>query len=532
VATSQPLAAQAGLRMMLAGGNAVDAAVATAIALTVVEPTSNGLGSDAFAIVWDGAKLHGLNASGRSPAAWTTEHFAKYRTMPERGWDTATVPGAVSAWVALSRKFGKLQFAKLFGPAIDYARRGFPVSPVTAAAWAAAEKVFADSPDWKRDFLLNGRAPRAGETWRFEDQACTLERIARTRGEAFYRGGLAERIAAHAKATGGVMTEADLAGHSADWVKPISVGYRGLTVHEIPPNGQGIAALIALGILERFPLAPMATGVDSADSVHLQVEAMKLAFADARHYVADPAAMEFAPDELLDADYLAGRARVIDMKKAKEIKEGTLPSPRDLSGKGLTRRKGKRPLFYFPREGGTVYLTAADASGMMVSFIQSNYGGFGSGIVVPGTGISLQNRGLGFVLNEGHPNRVGPRKRPYHTIIPAFVTKAGAPVMSFGVMGGPMQPQGHVQMMVRIADYGQNPQAAADAPRWRVVDGLEVALEEGFDHKVAQALARRGHRVAADQPGGSFGGAQLIWKTDSGYFAASDPRKDGQAVGY
>jgi gamma-glutamyltranspeptidase/glutathione hydrolase len=527
VATSQPLAAQAGLRMMLAGGNAVDAALATAIALTVVEPTSNGLGSDAFAIVWDGEKLHGLNASGRSPAAWTPGHFAKYRAMPVRGWDTVTVPGAVSAWVTLSAKFGKLPFAKLFEPAIDYARNGFPVSPVVAAGWAASEKVFADADDWKRDFRLGGRAPSAGETWRFEAQARSLERIAETQGEAFYRGDLARKVAAHAKATGGVMTADDLAEHKCDWVEPISVDYRGLTVHEIPPNGQGVAALMALGILERIPLAEFP--VDSADSLHLQIEAMKLAFADAHRYVADPEAMELAPGALLDADYLAKRARLIDVKRA------------------------KRPRFGVPREGGTVYLCAADASGMMVSFIQSNYNGFGSGIVVPGTGISLQNRGLGFVLTEGHPNRVGPRKRPYHTIIPAFVTREkgvrpllplgpeGAAhkrgltpfsLMAFGVMGGPMQPQGHVQMMVRVADYRQNPQAAADAPRWRVTSGLEVVLEDGFDRRVVSALRRRGHAVVVSPPCPLSGGAQLIWKLADGYLAASDPRKDGQAVGY
>ena len=503
VATSQPLAAQAGLRMMLEGGNAVDAALATAIALAVVEPASNGIGGDAFAIVWDGEKLHGLNASGRSPAAWTPEHFAGLTSMPQRGWDTVTVPGAVSAWVALSEKLGTLPFEKLFEPAVDYARNGFPVSPVIAQSWAGAAKAFEDFPDFQEAFTTNGRAPKAGETWSFEAQAKTLERIAETKGEALYRGELAEKIAAHAQATGGPITADDLAEHQADWVQPISVDYRGLTVHEIPPNGQGLAALIALGILERSPLPDFK--VDSADSLHVQIEAMKLAFADAHRYIADADAMEFDPNEFLRDDYLTARAKLIDMKRA------------------------GAPKFGIPCEGGTVYLTAADASGMMVSYIQSNYGGFGSGIVVPGTGIALQNRGKGFVLEEGHPNRVGPRKRPYHTIIPAFVTKNGRPVISFGVMGGPMQPQGHTQMIVRIVDYAQNPQAAADAPRWQVHDGLNVTLEAGIPDEVVEELTRRGHRISRGQNGG---GAQLIYKRDDAYVAASEPRKDGQAVGF
>ncbi|HUU43449.1 MAG TPA: gamma-glutamyltransferase, partial [Planctomycetota bacterium] len=355
----------------------------------------------------------------------------------------------------------------------------------------------------RRDFTVNGRAPRAGETWRFEDQARTLERIAGTKGEAFYRGELAAKIAAHAKASGGLMTVDDLAKHAADPVEPIATAFRGHTLHEIPPNGQGLAALIALGILERLDIADMQ--VDSADFFHVQIEAMKLAFADAHRYIADRDAMEFAPTELLRDDYLAARAGLIDMKRA------------------------GAPAFGVPYEGGTVYLAAADASGMMVSYIQSNYAGFGSGIVVPGTGISLQNRGRGFTLEAGHPNEVGPRKRPYHTIIPAFVTRDGSPVMSFGVMGGPMQPQGHVQMMVRVVGHGQNPQAAVDAPRWQVHDGLDVTLEAGVADDVADALARRGHRV---RRGANAGGAQIIWKLDDGYVAASEPRKDGHAVGF
>ncbi|MCE5249077.1 gamma-glutamyltransferase family protein [bacterium] len=504
VATSQPLAAQAGLRMLLRGGNAVDAAVATAIALTVVEPTSNGIGSDAFSILWDGVKLHGINASGKSPAAMTPERFAGKSEMPRIGWDTVTVPGAVSAWVELSKRFGKLPFQELFEPAIGYAGRGFIVSPITAEGWAGAKDTYRDFPDFGAAFLVDGRAPKAGEKFVQSDQARTLCRIAATNGEAFYRGELAEKIAAHARATGGLMTIEDLANHKPIWVEPISMDYHGITLHEIPPNGQGIAALIMLGIIQRLNIQQYS--IDSADCLHLQIEAMKLAFADAHRYVADPDSLDIRPAALLGSGYLERRAALIDMKKA------------------------QNPGFGVPSRGGTVYLTAADSNGMMVSYIQSNYGGFGSGIVVPGTGISLQNRGYGFTLEEGHPNRVGGGKRPYHTIIPGFVTRDGKPLMSFGVMGGPMQPQGHVQMVIRIFDYGQNPQTASDAPRWRVLENLDVVLEPGFRPEVVGELRRRGHNIKIG--GESFGGAQLIYRLADGYCAGSDHRKDGQAVGY
>ena len=503
VATSQPLAAQAGLRMLLEGGNAVDAALATAICLAVVAPTSNGIGSDAFAIVWDGTRLHGLNASGRSPKAWTPRRFRGRRAMPQRGWDTVTVPGAVSAWVDLSYRFGRLPFERLFEPAIRYARDGFLVTPRIAAGWRGASFLVSDFPEFAAAFFPDRQCPRAGERFAFPEQAATLERIAATNGQTFYRGELAEAIVAHSDAGGGAMTLDDLAEHRAEPVEPISVDCCGVTLHEIPPNGQGIAALIALGILEHTDFADCP--VDSADSLHLQLEAMKLAFADVHEYVSDPATMAVPPTALLAPGYLAERAKHIAMDRA------------------------QHQAFGVPPPGGTVYLAAADADGMMVSYIQSNYMGFGSGIVVPGTGISLQNRGAGFVLDEGHPNQVGGGKRPFHTIIPAFVTRGGEPVMAFGVMGGPMQPQGHVQMMARIFAHGQNPQAAADAPRWRVLDGLAVAVEPGFPPAVLDGLAARGHKLQRD---GSFGGAQLIYRLDDGYLGASEPRKDGQAVGF
>jgi gamma-glutamyltranspeptidase/glutathione hydrolase len=507
VATSQPLAAQAGLRMLMKGGNAVDAILATAISLTVLEPTSNGIGSDAFCILWDGKKLHGLNASGRSPAAWTPERFKGKNTMPQRGWDSVTVPGCVSAWAELSGKFGKLPFADLFEPAIGYASGGFMVSPTISRLWANAVPELKSQPGFAEAFMPNGRAPQAGEKFVFPDQARTLQRIAETRGEAFYKGDLAEKIAAYSKQCGAALTLDDLASHALDWLEPIGLDYRGYTLHEIPPNGQGIAALIALGILENFDMA--ALPVDSVDSLHLQIEAMKLAFADIYEYVSDPGTMRIKPAEMLDKGYLKERAKLIDMKKA------------------------GNPAFGNPGKGGTVYLTAADESGMMVSYIQSNYSGFGSGVVVPGTGISLQNRGYGFSLRPGHANIVAPRKRPFHTIIPGFVTQNGKPLMSFGVMGGSMQAQGHTQVMLRMVDYQQNPQAAADAPRWRIDSGVKVGIEYGVSAEVVNAMRSRGHDMPqADRWSTDFGRAQLIYRMDDGYFAASERRTDGQAVGF
>jgi gamma-glutamyltranspeptidase / glutathione hydrolase len=504
VATSQPLAAQAGLRMLLDGGSAVDAIVATAITLTLVEPVSNGIGSDAFAIVWDGRKLHGLNASGRSPAAWTPEYFGG-KGVPPLGWNSVTVPGAVSAWVELHARFGKLPFQRLFEPAIKYGRDGFPVSPTIASQWAAQASLHKSQPGFAEAFLPGGRPPKAGERFILPDHAATLEKIAATNGAAFYRGELAEAIERHAKANGGAMLVSDLAAHHADWVGTIELDYRGYTIHEIPPNGQGIVALIALGILEHFEMASLP--VDSADSVHLQIEALKLAFADAGTYVADIDHMPLRPERLLDKGYLEDRANLIDLKRAKPAAAGT-------------------------PKGGTVYLTAADAAGMMVSMIQSNYMGFGSGVVVPHTGISLQNRGAYFVATDRHPNRVGPNKRPYHTIIPGFITKDGAPVMSFGVMGGDMQPQGHVQLVVRIADYGQNPQTACDGPRFRWVQGLQVSVESGFSLATLEELRQRGHELVTVDDYNQFGSCQAIWRLEDTYVAASDPRRDGQAVGF
>jgi gamma-glutamyltranspeptidase/glutathione hydrolase len=507
VATSQPLAAQAGLQMLVAGGNAVDAILATAITLTLVEPVSNGIGSDAFAIIWDGKELHGLNASGRSPQGWTAEFFRGQTTMPQRGWNSVSVPGCVSAWRMLSERFGKLPFEKLFEAGIRYGREGFLVSPTIAGQWAKQVPELKVQPGFPEAFMPNGRAPQPGEMFRFPEHAATLEAIAKTKGEAFYNGPLAERLESHSRQHGGVMRASDMAAHKSDWIAPLQMNYRGYTLHELPPNGQGIVALIALGILSHFDVR--SHPVDGPDSLHLQIEAQKLAFADAWRFVADLGHMDIKPQQLLDAGYLKERAKLIDLKRAQDFGHGT------------------------PPKGGTVYLTAADASGMMISYIQSNYMGFGSGVVVPGTGISLQNRGGSFVLKPGHPNCVGPNKRPYQTIIPGFFTRDGKPLMSFGVMGGTMQPQGHAQVIVRIADYGQHPQAACDGPRFRFVQGMDVSVEEGgFSSATLEELQRRGHRIVNVDDYNQFGSAQLIWKTEGGYIAASDPRRDGQAVGF
>ncbi|MHA1265259.1 MAG: gamma-glutamyltransferase [Candidatus Helarchaeota archaeon] len=505
VAAAPALVSQIGLQMILKGGNAIDAAVAAAIAQTVLDPTMNGIGGDAFAIIWDGKRLTGLNASGRSPAAWTPEYFAKYRRMPLLGWDSVTVPGAVSAWVALWRKFGQLSFKELFVPAIKYARNGFLVPPIEAANWKTAKNLYRKYLEFAQAFLIDNKAPKAGDLFKFPAQARTLELIAETEGEAFYRGELARKMVAYAQQTGGALTLEDLESHKPEWTELISIRYKDVTLYEIPPNGQGLAALIMLGILNHLDVGRYPP--DSTEAIHLQLEAMKLAFADAYQYISDPAFLTINPSSLLNEKYLANRAALIDPSKAQPFSYG------------------------LPPQSDTIYLTAADEEGRMVSYIQSNFLWFGSGIVIPGTGISLQNRGSGFTLEEGHPNQVGPRKRPFHTICPAFVMANNKPLMSFGVMGGPMQPQGQAQMMIRIFEYHQNPQAASDAPRWQVEKGLQVKLESAFPKSTCTGLKQLGHQIST-APSMLFGGAQLIYKLPHGYFGASDHRKDGCAAGF
>ncbi len=518
VSTSHPLGSQAGLRMLLAGGNAVDAAIAAAAVMTVVEPVSNGLGSDAFCILWDGQALHGLNGSGCAPAAWTPDYFhRKYgagaMTPPERGWDTVTVPGAVGTWMALSKRFGKLPFGDLMAPAIEIAERGYAVPTVVQQKWVAAAAVrdLVSQPGFAQAFLPHGRAPAIGERFAFADAAHSLRLIAATHGEAFYHGEIADAIVRHARDTGGAISAADLAGWRPQWVTPLAQNYRGHTLHEIPPNGQGIAAQIALGILANFDVA--ALPVDGIASQHLQIEAMKLAFADAYRYISEPASMTVTPAQMLDPDYLTQRAKLIDPRRAQDFKAGN------------------------PVKGGTIYLSAADENGMMVSFIQSNYMGFGSGVVVPGYGVSLQNRGNGFSLAADSPNVVAPGKRPFHTIIPAFLTQHGQPVMSFGVMGANMQPQGHMQTLVRMLDYHQQPQAACDAPRWRFNSGLEINVEAQMNPDTVAGLRALGHRIEViDDSYQDFGAGQFIMRLGEpkvdGYVIASDPRRDGLAAAF
>jgi gamma-glutamyltranspeptidase/glutathione hydrolase len=510
VSTSHPLAAQAGLSMLARGGNAVDAAIAAAATLTVVEPTGNGLGSDAFCILWDGSELHGLNASGGAPAGWTPERFRGAEAVPYRGWESVTVPGAIGAWAALSARFGTLDLPTLLAPAMRYAEEGFTVTPVIGALWQRGAEMLSGQPGFAEAFMPGGRAPRAGERFRNPAQAQSLAMIAESKGRAFYEGALAERIAADARAHGAALSEADLAAYEPEWCGTMSTGFGDSALHEIPPNGQGIAALMALGMLEHVDLAGL--GPDDPMALHLQIEAIKLAFADLYAFVADRRYMtDITPADLIDPDYLKRRARLISRDRAQ------------MHGPGA------------PKDGGTVYLTTADASGMMVSFIQSNYSGFGSGVVVPGTGISLQNRGAGFTLEPGHPNEVGPGKRPFHTIIPGFLMENGAPKMSFGVMGGPMQAQGHVQMVLRTRLWGQDVQTAVDAPRWRFVAGNELACEEALAEATRVRLAELGHEITVEAPDSAFGfgGAQLIERLEGGgYAAGSDPRKDGQAAGF
>ncbi len=518
VSTSHPLAAQAGLRMLLKGGSAVDAAIAAAATLTITEPVSNGLGSDAFCILWDGQRLQGLNASGPAPAAWTPAYFErKYgmlKTPPKRGWDSVTVPGAVAAWVALSERYGKLPFADLLEPAIEVAERGYLIPVVVQQKWLAVTPELQPQPGFAQSFLPWGRAPQVGELFRFPAAARGLKAIAQSKGRAFYEGEIAHALEKFSAQNGGSLTVQDMAAYRPEWVEPIAKTYRGYTLHEIPPNGQGIAALMALGILSHFDLASLP--VDGVASQHLQIEAMKLAFADVYRYVAEPRSMDLGPEQMLDDAYLAGRARLIDPRRAQNFKAGN------------------------PVKGGTIYLTAADENGMMVSFIQSNYMGFGSGVVEPGFGISLQNRGHGFSADASAANTanlVGPGKRPFHTIIPAFLTKDGQPVMSYGVMGGNMQPQGHLQTLVRMLDYRQNPQTACDAPRWRFNEGLNINAEAGMSADTVRGLQALGHELdVINDSYQDFGAGQFIWRAGDpaveGYVAASDARRDGQAVGF
>ena len=511
VATSVPVAASAGWSILARGGTAADAAVATAACMTVVEPTTNGLGGDAFALAWDGAKVHGFNGSGRSPRALDVAAFAGMKRMPTAGWLPVTVPGQVALWVDLWRRHGRLPFAEVLAPAIRLAREGFLLSPQTAALWERAARTLSARPDWSATFLVDGRPPEVGMLVRLPGHARTLEAIAASEGGAFYRGEIAEAIERAARSEGGFMRAEDLAAHGTLEVEPISVEYRGARLHEIPPNGQGLAALVALGVLRHFDLAGL--DPDCPDVLHLQIEAVKLGFADAHRHVADPRFVDRPPAELLAEDRLRQLAARIDPARAQAFDAGV------------------------PKPGGTILLCTADREGRCVSLIQSNYTGFGSGVVIPEWGIAMQNRGACFHLEPGHPNSIAPDKRPYQTIIPALSTPADAStpasegLMAFGVMGGFMQPQGHVQVFSRVRDHRWNPQAALDAPRFQWVRDLEVSIEPGFSEVLYADLERRGHRVKrAEERSIAFGRGQAIHALPAGWCAGSDPRADGQAV--
>lgn len=491
VATSQPLAAQAGLDIMKKGGNAIDAAIATAAALTVVEPTSNGIGGDAFALVWTKGELHGLNASGPAPKSISIEALKErgFEKMPTHGWMPVTVPGAPSAWAELSKRFGKLPLKEVLQPAIDYAEKGYPLTPILGKYWQYAYKKFKqiltndEFQHWFETFAPDGRAPEIGEVWRSEGHAATLRAIGETDGESFYRGAIAGKIDAFSKKYNAFLSKEDLAGYKAEWVDPIKVNYRGYDVWEIPPNGQGLVALLGLNIAKGFEFGDKET----TDTYHKQIEAMKLAFTDGKAFITDPAEMKVTAEELLSEEYGESRRSEIG-------EEAVTPEP------------------YQPPRGGTVYLATADSEGNMVSFIQSNYMGFGSGLVVPGTGIALQNRGHDFSLDPEHHNALKPGKKTYHTIIPGFLTKDGDAVGPFGVMGGYMQPQGHMQVVMNTVDFHLNPQAALDAPRWQWIEGKKVQVEPHFPNHIAQALVRKGHQIEVTVDTGGFGRGQIIWR--------------------
>jgi gamma-glutamyltranspeptidase/glutathione hydrolase len=523
IATSQPLATAAGLEILQNGGNAVDAAVAAAAVLGVVEPHMTGIGGDAFAMIWSPAddQLHGLNASGRSGSLMTRQALLDrgLDEVPTRSPESITVPGALAGWAALLERFGTITLAEALQPAIRIAENGFPVSPIIATQWAEQERVLGRDDGASATYLVDGeRAPAAGEWFRNPDLARVYREIASRGIGHMYGGSLGARIAEHVRSLGGFLTADDMAAHEVEWVEPVSVPYRGYRLWELPPNGQGIAALEMLRIVEPYDLAGM--GHNSAEYLHHLIEAKKLAYADLAQYVGDADHVTVPPERLLSDEFVEARRTLIDAGRAADR-----PEP----GRAVTASE-------------TIYLTAADESGMMVSFINSVYDEFGSGVVVPGTGFALQDRGAGFTLEEGLANTVAPRKRPFHTIIPAFVTKTAQsegvlrdatgeqPWLSFGVMGGSMQPQGHIQVLLNMLLFDMDPQEAADAPRFRHLAGLRVALESPIGEDVRNALRSLGHEIA-DESNVAFGGAQLIMKLERGWAAGSDPRKDGMAGG-
>ena len=526
-ATSQPLASQVAVEILREGGNAVDAAIAANAALALMEPTGCGLGGDLFALVWDpeSGRLHGLNASGRSPRGTSLEELQERLAaegldrIPPHGVLPISVPGCVDGWFELHERFGRLPMERVLAPAVRYAREGFPVSELIAFYWERSVSVLRHQPGFLETFTVDGRAPRKGEIWTHPALATTLERLGKEGRDLFYRGEFAERMAAFLAEHDGLLTYEDFATHRSEWVEPVSVTYRGVEVWELPPNGQGITALEMLNILEGYDLRAM--GFGSADYAHVFTEAKKLAFEDRARWIADPAFYDPPLERLLSKEYAAGLRRRIRMDRALQA---VAEAP---------------PAF---EEGDTIYLCTADREGQMVSLIQSNFRGMGSGVCPPGLGFGFQNRGELFDLEEGRPNTYAPGKRPFHTIIPAFLTRGGRPWVAFGVMGGATQPQGHVQIVVNLVDFGMNLQEAGDAPRLVHVgssqptgehmdDGGRLGLESGWSDEVRAELRRRGHRFTEN---GFFGGYQAIARDpDNGvWIGASESRKDGQAAGW
>ena len=521
VATSQPLASTAGLDMLRHGGNAVDAAVTAAAVLSVTEPMMTGIGGDMFAMVWI-AKEHrlvALNASGRAGALMTREELLRRgrQRMPARGIETVTVPGALAGWNELLQKYGTITLAQALAPAIRYAEEGFPVTPIIASDWEAEEAVLARDSAAKTTFLPTGHAPAAGEWFRNPDYARTLREIAAGGAGVLYGGALGQRIVQRSKELGGFLTLDDLKANKPTWVTPISVAFKGYRIWELPPNNQGVAALEMLKILEPYDLKSM--GLNSATYLHHLIEAKKLAYADLARYVGDADHLTIPPEKMLSAAFINERRAHLDDAHAQARVD---PGPAQTSSE-------------------TIYLTAADSAGNMVSFINSLYDAFGSGVVVPGTGFALHNRGLGFTLEPGLPNTVAPGKRPFHTLIPGFITIPGArasadgsgdtPYMSFGLMGGAMQAQGHAQLLINLLVFGMDIQQAIDAARFRHLDGMRVVVESPVSDSVRAALTAMGHVISEGQRG-QFGGSQAIIRLPHGYAAGSDPRKDGMAVGY
>jgi gamma-glutamyltranspeptidase/glutathione hydrolase len=506
VATSQPLAAQAGLAMLRLGGNAVDAALAAGIALTVVEPVSNGLGSDGFALIWDGRTVHAINGSGGAPRGWTADVLNAWPSSSPRGWNSVTVPGVVALWRDVSERFGRLPFEKLFEPAVEWAQSGFPVSPSVAERWQVQAAELAGQPGFADAYLPQGRVPAIGQNFRLPALARSLQDIAETRGRSFYQGALAEKMVSHCGSHGGLMSLDDLAQHRSEWAMPVQYACLGHELNEMPPNSQGLVVQMTLGILAEHDWP--AYDLDSAESIHLQIEAFKLAAADVARYVGDARVTPVPVAELLDPDYLKQRARLVGDRA-------------QTFGPGL------------PADGGTVVVTTGDRDGMMVSLLQSSFVGFGSGVVVPDTGVSLHNRAGSFTLVPGHPNAPAPGKRPLHTLLPAMVLKDGAPLMSLGVTGGNMQPQGQVQLLLRVLAQNTEPQTAIDAPRYRFMSDLAINLEDAVPAAVKAGLADRGHVIRPMPPGYmDFGSAQAVYRLDGSWLAATDNRKDGAAVGW